>query len=138
MKKNVIVETSKEEENDEDREKMENFKIYFKEIMEEENRKILIFSMYDACFEQIKEFLQSESVKYKELKGHSSTINNIVKEYKSIDSPNKVDVLLLNAKHFGSGLNLENTTDILLYHNMGGPLTNQVIGRAQRLVEQLR
>ena len=30
-----------------------------------------------------------------------------------------IDVLLLNAQYFGSGLNLENTTDIFLYHNSG-------------------
>lgn len=123
---------SKEEETDEDREKIENFKIYFNETLKEENKKILIFSKYDACFDNIKEFLSSLDVKYSELKGHSSRINNIVKNYKSNSSPDKLDVLLLNAEHFGSGLNLENTTDIFLYHNMGGPMTNQVIGRAQR------
>jgi len=59
------------------------------------------------------------------------SIRNIVDKYRS-NADDRIDVLVLNAKHFGSGLNLENTTDIFLYHNMGGPMTNQVLGRAQR------
>ena len=58
-------------------------------------------------------------------------VRNIVDKYRS-NADDRIDVLVLNAKHFGSGLNLENTTDIFLYHNMGGPMTNQVLGRAQR------
>ena len=119
------------EETDEDREKIENFKLYFDELMKEENRKVLIFSKYEASFYEIREYLSSKGVRFSELKGHSSRINNIVDSYKSTDS-DSIDVLLLNAQYFGSGLNLENTTDIFLYHNMGGPMTNQVIGRAQR------
>ena len=111
---------SKKEETDEDREKFDNFKLYFKELMKGKNNKVLIFSKYDACFGDIKGFLDNQGIKYAELKGHSSRIRNIVKLYKS-DGEDKIDVLLLNAEYFGSGLNLENTTDIYLYHNMGGP-----------------
>jgi hypothetical protein len=40
---------------------------------------------------------------------------------------------LLNAKNYGSGLNLQMTTDIIIYHKMSKDLENQVIGRGQRL-----
>ena len=39
---------------------------------------------------------------------------------------------MLNSRFFGSGLNLENSTDIILYHSMTPEITKQVIGRAQR------
>ena len=38
----------------------------------------------------------------------------------------------MNSQYFGSGLNLENSSDIIVYHYMDEELTNQVIGRAQR------
>ena len=39
---------------------------------------------------------------------------------------------MLNSRFFGSGLNLENSTDIIMYHAMSPEITKQVIGRAQR------
>ena len=119
------------EEKDEDREKNDNFKIYFEKIMGQGNKKLLIFSEYERSFNKIKEYLSNANSKFSELKGATTRIDNIVKRFKSEDE-DRLDVLLLNAKYFGSGLNLENTTDIILYHKMGDPMTKQVIGRAQR------
>ena len=39
----------------------------------------------------------------------------------------------MNAQHYGSGLNLQMATDIVIYHEMVKELETQVIGRAQRL-----
>ena len=80
--------------------KIRKFQNLFQETLDEGNKKILVFSKYDACFGNIKEFLSAQNVNYKELKGHSSSINNIVKNYKSNSSADKVDVLLLNAQIF--------------------------------------
>tara|TARA_B100000795_G_scaffold262800_1_gene241124 strand:- start:324 stop:2144 length:1821 start_codon:yes stop_codon:yes gene_type:complete len=123
--------TQKNEDLDENREKIENFKLYYNKLKENGTKKLLVFSKYEASFYKIKEYLISVNSKFSELKGSTGRITNIVNKYKS-DSEDSIDVLLLNAQYFGSGLNLENTTDIFLYHNMGGPMTNQVIGRAQR------
>jgi SNF2 family DNA or RNA helicase len=41
--------------------------------------------------------------------------------------------VLLNAKYFGAGLNLQFTDEIIIYHRMSKDLETQVIGRAQRL-----
>jgi SNF2 family DNA or RNA helicase len=38
----------------------------------------------------------------------------------------------MNTQHFGSGLNLENTTDMILFHKFDTESEKQVIGRAQR------
>ena len=48
------------------------------------------------------------------------------------DENSNLNVLMINSKSFGSGLNLENTTDIILFHNFEQQIENQVIGRAQR------
>ena len=40
--------------------------------------------------------------------------------------------LLLNAGSSGAGLNIQEATDIIMYHNMSEDITLQVIGRAQR------
>ena len=119
------------EETDEDREKIDNFKIYFEKIMSQGKKKLLVFSEYERSFNKIKEYLSSTDYKFSELKGATTRIDNIVNKF-NIDKDERLDVLLLNAKYFGSGLNLENTTDIIFYHKMGDPMTKQVIGRAQR------
>ena len=40
---------------------------------------------------------------------------------------------MLNAVNYGSGLNLQSATDIIIYHELNSELETQVIGRAQRL-----
>ena len=42
-------------------------------------------------------------------------------------------VLLLNASHYGAGLNLEAASHVVLMHRMDADLETQVVGRAQRL-----
>ena len=53
-----------------------------------------------------------------------SLLSNSLKE-----SSNKfsLNVLLLNAEHYGSGLNLENTTDLIFYHRMSSDMEKQVL-----------
>ena len=44
-----------------------------------------------------------------------------------------MNILLLNSTIYCSGLNLENTTDIIIYHRHDINVEEQIIGRAQRL-----
>jgi hypothetical protein len=97
-----------------------------KDILE----KILIFSEYDETFHMIQKILTKNNYKFRMLMGTSSTIQSIVDDYKN---PNGINILLLNARYYGSGLNLENTSDIIMFHKMGNDMEKQVIGRAQRL-----
>jgi SNF2 family DNA or RNA helicase len=55
-------------------------------------------------------------------------INNTVERYKN----GSIQVLLVNTMSYGSGLNLENTTDIVMFHKFDTEIEKQVIGRAQR------
>ncbi len=102
----------------------------FKKIVEQLNLngRLLVFSEYDASFNQMLEILDNHGIKYSKIMGTSTHINSTVNKYKT----GEIQCLLLNARYFGSGLNLENTTDIIIYHKMKDNLKKQVIGRAQR------
>tara|TARA_B100001093_G_C26036082_1_gene680111 strand:- start:25 stop:537 length:513 start_codon:yes stop_codon:yes gene_type:complete len=91
--------------------------------------RFLVFSEYNNTFNNIVNKLKNNSIVYNKLSGSSGRVTNIIKDFTS----NKVNVLLLNAKNYGSGLNLQMTTDIIIYHKMSSDLENQVIGRGQRL-----
>ena len=43
-----------------------------------------------------------------------------------------IQILLLTTQYSASGINLENTSDIVLYHSMSEDKTKQIIGRGQR------
>ena len=93
------------------------------------NNKTLIFSEYYESFKKIEHLLEKKNILYRKLKGTSQTINNIVNDYVS----GNLNVLLLNAQYYGTGLNLINTDNVILFHKMNEDLENQVIGRAQRI-----
>ena len=96
--------------------------------------KLLIFADYDASFNNLLDVLNESGLRYFTIKGTSSTISKNISNFKSTDpgNPEKIDVLLLNSNHCGSGINLENTTDLVIYHDMTDSKITQIIGRAQR------
>ena len=91
--------------------------------------RFLVFSEYENSFNKIVKEFNSQDIVFSRLCGSSGRITNIINEFSS----NNIQVLLLNAKHYGSGLNLQMTTDIIIYHRMSCDLENQIIGRGQRL-----
>lgn len=91
--------------------------------------KILIFSCYDNSFMKINPILTKHGIKFDYLKGNGGHINNVIKNYKTGDT----NVLLVNTTYFGSGFNMENTTDIIMFHKFDSEIEKQVIGRAQRM-----
>ena len=108
--------------------------VHVKDIIENKinkDSKVLIFSGYDNTFNQITNILVQNNIKYARLMGQSTAISNKVNSFKSTDE-DSIKALMLNSNYFGSGLNLENATDLIIYHNMNEELTQQVIGRAQR------
>ena len=125
-----------DEEDDSKRTKLENLIRYVDKLMKrnikskikKSRRKILIFSEYEQSFNEIERYLIESPYTYDKLKGTTTAINNKVIKYKN----DETDILLLNSKYFGSGLNLENTTDMFLFHKMTQTMEKQVIGRAQR------
>ena len=94
-----------------------------------DNQKFIICSNHHNSFINIKAELTNHSITFKMLKGNSNILDKTIQDYKN----GLVNVLLLDAENYGSGLNLEMTTDIIIYNNLGDSLEKQVIGRGQRL-----
>ena len=107
--------------------KFEKLEMLLKELLKTSKRKILIFSNYDITFQNISIILEKNNLSYDYLKGIG--INNIINKYKHTNDNN---ILLVNTKAYGCGLNLENTTDIIMFHKFDSQDEKQIIGRAQR------
>jgi len=90
--------------------------------------RLLVFSEYENSFNGLPEILAKNGVPCSRLMGTAAHIDNVVNDYRAGNTKS----LLLNARYFGSGLNMENTTDIIIYHRMNPDLEKQVVGRAQR------
>ena len=101
----------------------------FRELIQENtNKKWLVFSSFDNTFESLKKSLDQLNITYSQICGTSSHIQRVIEDFKD----GKIRVLMLNAIHFGMGLNLEMATDLLIYHELQTNIEHQVIGRAQR------
>jgi len=93
-----------------------------------QDAKLLIFSAYENSFTNVIPILQRLDIKFDFLKGNGFQIQATIERYKN----GNVNVLLVNTRQYGSGLNLENTTDMILFHKFDTEIEKQVIGRAQR------
>lgn len=92
------------------------------------SKKTLVFSLHDETFESVVVSLRDAGITYSFLKGTCSTISSIIERFKQ----GLIDVLLINPNHYGSGLNLECTTDVIMFHKLDTEMEKQVIGRANR------
>lgn len=91
--------------------------------------KIIIFADYTSVFKEIAKLLEKENIKYVELDGGNIvSIDRDINEYKN----GQTRVLMTNSSLYGCGMNLQNTTDIVLLHKTNVSMREQVIGRAQR------
>lgn len=95
-------------------------------VSSKKDSKILIFAEYEKPLTDVIPILNDKKIKYGLLKG--TKLKGNIDKYKNSDT----DVLLINSKAFGSGINLENTTDLIIYHTFNESVQSQVIGRAQR------
>jgi len=91
--------------------------------------KFLVFSNYDKTFDNIYYQLSTNNITHNKLCGSSIVINSTLRKFES----GEIRVLMLNAYNYGSGLNLQMATDIIIYHELDIEMETQVIGRAQRL-----
>ena len=98
-------------------------------LLEEPESKILIYSEHDESFRgKVLSWMVENEIEYELLSGSSGSIESRLKRFKE----GKTRILLLNARHFGCGLNLQMATDLIFYHRMNEPLERQILGRAQR------
>ncbi len=95
----------------------------------DEAAKLLIFSSNENTFVEVSRILTSCGMRFAQLKGNGGCVNNILSDYRG----SALDALLINTTHYGNGLNLENTTDVILFHRFGTEIEHQVLGRAMRM-----
>jgi len=88
----------------------------------------LLFANYTETFNKIEKKFVEVGITYHILKGQSSTISRHIHDYEN----KKVQVIMLNAQYFGAGMNLQTTTDLIIYHRFSDEMEEQIIGRAQR------
>lgn len=98
-------------------------------IKDKPNGKFIVFSLHDNTFDIIKKSFDDQHMKYVEIKGARETREKRLKMYQTGD----LNTIFLNAKFNGAGINLEMTTDIIIYHEMDPLMKIQLIGRANRV-----
>ncbi|ADB04165.1 zinc finger protein [Cannes 8 virus] len=119
-----------EEEQQDNREmtKMEHIEELVKNA-EKKGMSILIFSSHEDTFRGLKNLLDTSRINYRMVKGQKSVKEKIIAAYMA----GEIRVLLMNATHNASGIDLQRTTDVVLMHSVEEHIKRQVVGRAQRL-----
>lgn len=104
--------------------------VNFKPITQEV-KKILVFSNYNECLNQIRETLTKNKINYYKLDGSRHHIHHIIEQFKNDSNP---AVLLINSIEHCSGLNLQIATDLVFMHLINDKnIESQVLGRGQRI-----
>jgi len=93
------------------------------------NGKFLIFSEYEGSFLPICKVLETSNINFVVLKGNIINRTTIINNYKN----GNINVIFLNSAQDSAGINLQETTDIILYHQMSSSTKNQIIARAERI-----
>lgn len=115
--------------------KYENMDKIFTLNKDNQVKKYLIFTEYESTLNsKLTSILDKHGLTYSRIRGTGASITNMVETYRKSDDT--INVLLINSKYFGSGLNLENTSDIIILHKMQADIEMQVIGRAHRYGRQ--
>lgn len=94
----------------------------------EQTPRILIFSDFTQTFDKIIKNIANAKLQYALLSGIPAHITNVIKQFEDGDT----NILMLDSKHYGSGLNLQCAEYLILFHRMLPELETQVIGRAHR------
>ena len=129
IKNNVSNDSQSESESGDELERMNKFQRIEKILCDKLDGKFIIFSEYNQTFEIIRKFLMNKHITFSEIKGTIETRNKTINKFKS----GQINVLFLNSINNGSGINLQEATDIILYHEMEEDIINQIIGRSNRL-----
>jgi SNF2 family DNA or RNA helicase len=93
------------------------------------NGSFMVFANFVETFAKIRTKLEELKIPYHILKGQASVVKNFIEDFKE----KRVRVLMLNAEFFGAGMNLQMTTDLVMFHRFKPEMEEQIIGRAQRL-----
>jgi superfamily II DNA or RNA helicase len=130
---NSIVNEEKEKEENMSEKPQEMIKLINKIKHENKDAKIILFSDYDETYTSIKNIIKDTKLKCKDILGNIARRKKTIEEFKT----GKIDLVFLNSKWNGSGINLQETTDIIIYHSMSQYTTEQILGRALRIGREI-
>ena len=89
----------------------------------------MVFSDFEGSFKPICKILESNNISFVLLKGDVTNRTKIINDYKNGNN----NVIFLNSTTDSAGINLQETTDIILYHEMNSINKSQIISRAERI-----
>jgi SNF2 family DNA or RNA helicase len=98
-------------------------------IQSKNNGKFIIFSNFDETMVLIQNVLHDDCIEFTDISGSLTTRNRKIDDFKY----GSTNVLFMNSMYNGAGINLQEATDIILYHKMSEDLETQIIGRAYRI-----
>jgi hypothetical protein len=98
-------------------------------INKKPNGSFMVFANYPETFSKIESRLCQLDISYHILKGNATTVQKHINDFQN----KNIRVLMLNAQFFGAGMNLQMTTDLIIYHRFTKEMEEQIIGRAQRM-----
>jgi hypothetical protein len=98
-------------------------------IDDKKDGKFIIFSSYNETFNPICNILKEHNISFSQIKGSIDTIVKRLEQFKS----GEIQVIFLNSKYNGAGINLQEASDIIIYHDMGPEMLQQVLGRPNRI-----
>lgn len=103
--------------------------IIIKLVNDNPDGRFILFSSSDETFRPIRSFLTEKELPFVEVIGSIEKRNRNISRFKE----GKVRIMFLNTKNNGAGINLQEATDIILYHKLSESTQKQVIGRALRI-----
>ena len=114
---------------------LEKMEVMLNIINNTKNGSFLIFANFDETLNKIEKKFKELDIDYVKLDhDYSNTYGiDIIKKYIDKYNNKECGILLLNAKYYGAGLNLQITTDIIIYHRFDKKTEEQIKGRGQRI-----
>jgi len=102
---------------------------YIHRIILNPEKRVLIFSNYISMYRSLENFVTAKNIQWVSLdQGNINEISKALLEYRT----GKARVLMANSNIDNCGTNLENTTDIIIVHQIKKDTEKQIIARAQR------
>lgn len=101
-------------------------------IVAKANSRVLIFASDSHAFADLEQHLAEMKIGTSQVKGTHTQREHSLEKFFTGECP----VLLLNSRVNGAGLNLQHTTDVVVYNKMEAHLLQQLIGRAYRIGQQ--
>ena len=98
-------------------------------INKKTDNKYIIFSDWDESFNNIRFLLKDNLMNFVEIKGSSINRAKKLEKFKKGD----INILFLNSNTDDSGINLQETTDLILYHSMNDDIKSQIINKINRI-----